>query len=134
MDYRQLQILFFLAVILCSLSGYQTVESLFSQNVVKSSKNLCWDGKDLILTETECAMSGNNDIPAASRPLFFKKIPINKANYELLVSVPGIGPATAVQILNFRESRGKIDKLNDLLQISGIGEKKLKKFQNHLTL
>ncbi len=50
---------------------------------------------------------------------------INQASFAMLCSIDGIGEATANSILSYRESIGGFKSMYDLLDISGIGEKKL---------
>ena len=54
---------------------------------------------------------------------------INTANAEELQRIPGIGPAMAERILDFRKQNGKFTAPEDMLQISGIGEKKFARMQ-----
>lgn len=49
---------------------------------------------------------------------------INTASAEELQKLPGIGPSMAERILAFRKENGKFHSPDDLLQVSGIGEKK----------
>lgn len=56
---------------------------------------------------------------------FFKPIPINRADRELLEVLPGIGPKLADRIISFRENRGKIIGPDELMLVSGISRKKL---------
>lgn len=48
---------------------------------------------------------------------------MSQADFELL---PGIGPALAYRIVGFRQNNGDTLAFDDLLQVDGIGEKKLK--------
>ena len=57
---------------------------------------------------------------------------INTANAEELQRIPGIGPAMAERILDFRKTNGKFTAPEDMLQISGIGEKKFAKMQPYV--
>lgn len=50
---------------------------------------------------------------------------INTASFDMLCAVDGIGEVTANNILNYRDSIGGFKSIYDLLDISGIGEKKL---------
>jgi competence protein ComEA len=50
---------------------------------------------------------------------------VNAATAEDLEALPGIGPVLAQRILEFRQSRGPFQKIDDLLSVQGIGKKKL---------
>ncbi len=67
-------------------------------------------------------------------PFFFAPISVNVATFEMLLSIPGIGPVMAKKIIAFREQYGTISHLNELLQIQGVGPKKLEQFKMYLTL
>lgn len=62
------------------------------------------------------------------------KININTADAKELELVPGIGPQMAQKILTYREEKGLFTKLEDLLNVSGIGEKTLEKFTPYIVL
>ena len=49
------------------------------------------------------------------------KIAINTANQEELESLPGIGSTTAAKIIEFREVHDGFDRLEDIMDVSGIG-------------
>lgn len=61
-------------------------------------------------------------------------IDVNRATSEELQRVPGIGPATAQRIIEWREQHGPYERLEDLLNIRGIGEKTLEKLRPYLTV
>jgi competence protein ComEA len=56
-----------------------------------------------------------------------KFVNINKASESDLQTLPGIGPAKALAILEFREANGGFKTIEDLKKISGIGEKTFEK-------
>ena len=58
-----------------------------------------------------------------------KKIDLNTANREELMSVTGIGPSTADNILAYREEKGRFNSVEDLLNVNRIGEKTLEKIR-----
>jgi comEA protein len=61
-----------------------------------------------------------------------EKININKAGAEDIQRLPGIGPVLAERIISYRDSAGFFADSEDLLNVKGIGEKKLAKMEPHL--
>jgi competence protein ComEA len=62
------------------------------------------------------------------------KIDLNRADAAGLMRVKGIGAKTAEAILAYRRAHGPFRDMRDLLQIKGIGEKKLEKLAPHIIL
>ncbi len=62
--------------------------------------------------------------PARLAPLFFQPIPINQADAELLMTIPGIGPRLAEAIISHRLRTGAIKDRAALMAVDGIGKKK----------
>lgn len=52
-------------------------------------------------------------------------ININTATWEQLQALPGIGPTYAQRIIDYREEHGPFRTVGELMNISGIGEKRL---------
>ncbi len=52
-------------------------------------------------------------------------ININTASAEQLTELPGIGPAYAQRIVEWREENGKFTSKEQLLEIRGIGQRRL---------
>ncbi|MCX5864873.1 MAG: helix-hairpin-helix domain-containing protein [Deltaproteobacteria bacterium] len=72
--------------------------------------------------------------PAKLAPLFFKPIPINKADEELLITIKGIGPVLAKRIIEFRGQHGRITAIEELDEVKGIGPAKLKILKTYLVV
>ena len=62
------------------------------------------------------------------------KININTATQAELETLTGIGPTTAMKIINYREQNGKFKKIEDIKQVSGIGDGKFEKIKNQITV
>jgi comEA protein len=61
-------------------------------------------------------------------------IDINAATAEQLQRVPGIGETLARRIIEFREEHGPFEKVDDLLNVQGIGTTSLDKMRPFLTV
>jgi competence protein ComEA len=59
-------------------------------------------------------------------------INLNTATPKQLESLPGIGPTLAKRIVDFREKKGKFKRVEELLAIPGISEKKWRVLRDHL--
>ena len=53
-----------------------------------------------------------------------EKININTATQTQLETLPGIGPSTSLKIVNYREENGKFKNIEDIKEVSGIGDVK----------
>lgn len=62
------------------------------------------------------------------------KININKATQTELETIPGIGPSTALKIINYRKENGKFLKIEDIKNVSGIGDAKFEKIKDYISI
>jgi competence protein ComEA len=63
-----------------------------------------------------------------------KPIDLNTATLEQLEQLPGIGPSTAKEIIQFREKSGPFKRIEDLRAIHGISKSKLEKLRPYVTV
>ncbi len=61
-------------------------------------------------------------------------VDLNTASEEDLEALPGIGPALAGRIVAYRRAHGPFRRMEDLLQVSGIGPQNLEKIKPYLSL
>lgn len=76
----------------------------------------------------------NNAQNTNSQSVNIQTININSATEEQLINLPGIGPATAKKIIDYRNTQGRFSTVEDLLKVKGIGEKKLAQIKNYITV
>lgn len=62
------------------------------------------------------------------------KINLNQATIEQLETLPGIGPSKAEDILSYREEVGSFKAIEDLKEVSGIGEKTFEKLKDLISV
>ena len=65
---------------------------------------------------------------------FAAQISVNTASSEELETLPGIGPALASRIIAYRQAHGGFRRLEDLINVKGIGEKLLAKIKPYVKL
>jgi len=61
-----------------------------------------------------------------------ERVNLNSATAEQLQSIQGIGPATAKNILEYRAKVGKFNKIEEIINVKGVGEKKFQKIKDRL--
>lgn len=59
---------------------------------------------------------------------------LNTATKDELVALPGIGPAKAQAILDYRSAHGPFKSVEELKDVKGIGAKRFEKLKSELTV
>lgn len=68
-----------------------------------------------------------------SRSAIQGKININTASASELTALPGIGPAKAERIVEYRKMHGDFKSPHDIVKVKGIGEKTYEKLKDYIT-
>jgi competence protein ComEA len=63
-----------------------------------------------------------------------EKINNNAADSAALQELNGVGPATAQKIIDYREQNGPFAKIEDIKNVSGIGEKTFEKLKDYIAV
>jgi competence ComEA-like helix-hairpin-helix protein len=63
-----------------------------------------------------------------------KPIDLNVANVKELQELPGVGPVTAQRIIDMRQKSGHFKRVEDLLAVRGISQKKLDAMRPFVTV
>jgi competence protein ComEA len=78
----------------------------------------------------EAPRRGTSAVKASSSGL----LNLNTATVAQLEALPGIGKSTAERILEYREKSGGFKKVEDLMNVKGIGEKSFLKLKPLITV
>lgn len=62
------------------------------------------------------------------------QVNLNTATQAELETLTGVGPAKALAIIDYRETTGKFQQIEDLKNISGIGDKTFEKLKDSITV
>lgn len=88
---------------------------------------------DEITEETEYATSKSGDnIIIDNNEGENVMVNINKATQTELETLPGIGPAMALRIIEHREENGNFENIEDIKNVKGIGDAKFKNIKNNI--
>jgi competence protein ComEA len=79
-------------------------------------------------------MSSISVLAQKSSPASTEKINLNSATLEQLQTLPGIGPAIAKSIIDHRTKVGKFSRIEEIINVKGIGEKKFQKIKDRLAV
>jgi competence protein ComEA len=90
------------------------------------------DGQQIHIPNQGDGISGNvmtvgSKIPAG-------KVNINTADAAVLDTLPGVGPAMAQKIIDYRKNNGPFRMLEDIKNVPGIGESKYLNLKDKITL
>lgn len=83
------------------------------ENGVTTQKYITTDSGNNVIME-------DNNMKKTNKSL----VNINEATQTELETLPGIGPSIALKIISYREENGKFSSIEDVKNVSGIGENK----------
>lgn len=88
-------------------------------------------------TENSSGPSAESDIsvyPNGTREREVLMININSAGLYDLMKLPGVGKVTALNIIDYRTVHGPFMTVDELIEVNGIGEKKLEMLRQYVTI
>jgi competence protein ComEA len=71
--------------------------------------------------------------PPSGQPASGGKVNINTADSAALESLPGVGPSLAQRIIDHRQANGPFERIEDVMEVSGIGEATFEGMQDLIT-
>ncbi|HIS49598.1 MAG TPA: helix-hairpin-helix domain-containing protein [Candidatus Gallacutalibacter pullistercoris] len=78
--------------------------------------------------------SSSEPEPSASSDTAVTLINLNTATAEELDTLPGIGPARAQAIINYREEQGEFYTIEQVMEVDGIGEGIFEQIREFITV
>lgn len=115
-----------------------------TENADLTNINLAYileDGEKIYIPKKGETIANSNDNTNSSSPSFStsisaknSKININKATQTELELISGIGPSTALKIINFRKENGNFKKIEDIKNVPGIGDAKFNQIKDYITV
>jgi competence protein ComEA len=85
------------------------------------------DGQQIVVPlegSVDAAAASGSDAPSAGA-----KVHLNSATLEQLDELPGVGPVTAQQIVDYREANGAFRSIDELDAVPGIGPARLEQLR-----
>ena len=80
--------------------------------------------------QNEGYITGNTDINNNNENKQNSKVNINTCTQTELETLPGIGPVTALKIIEYRNEKGKFKSIEEIKEVSGIGESKFNQIKD----
>lgn len=100
--------------------------------VVQDGQKISIPNVNTVETEDYIIENIGEEIIVEDRKASISLVNINKANQAELESLTGIGPSTALKIINYRKEIGKFNSIEDIKNVPGIGEAKFDAIKNEI--
>ncbi|ADU29838.1 helix-hairpin-helix domain-containing protein [Evansella cellulosilytica] len=104
----------------------------FTENAEKNALNLAEKCFDEMVIYVPSQFEGEDIGVVLQSENTDGKVRINIASEGELTELPGIGPAKAKAIIHFREENGHFQKIEDVVNVPGIGEKTLENIREYI--
>ena len=121
------------------LQGSRVADAIKAAGGAKKNVDLSDINLARILNDGEQIYIGQVDAPSKSTSRGASKafngiVNLNRATKSQLDSLVGIGPVIAARIIAYRNQNGSFMSVEDLLKVSGIGNKTLERIRARLTI
>jgi len=72
--------------------------------------------------------------PVAATVVSTEVVNLNSATAAQIASLPGIGPKTADLVVQYRQKNGPFKKIEEIMNVRGVGEKSFLKIKDRLSV
>ena len=110
-----------------------SIENIISSSV-KPNNNYNLSANIANNNEAEPSDNNNNNSSASEKKISSNLININTADIKELQKLTGIGPATAGNIISYRDKNGNFNSIEDLKAVPRIGDKTFDKLRDSITV
>ena len=109
----------------------KSIEYVYKECDCPKFNDACINSNDVVNYQE----SNNSSVTNDSAELGLNSlISINKASINELQTLPGVGESKAKAIVKYREDNGLFDSLEDVMNVSGIGNALFEKIKDYITL
>ena len=84
--------------------------------------------------EVELEVVSTPPVVSAAREITGAAVNINSAGVQDLETLPGVGPATAQNIVDYREANGPFTRIEEIMDVSGVGPAKFEQMKELITV
>ncbi|MDF2633376.1 MAG: competence protein ComEA helix-hairpin-helix repeat protein [Pelosinus sp.] len=114
-----------------AMAGGLTAEAdVAKTNLAQSIK----DGMHIHVVAMPLVSSDNTVAVGTGKVKIDNKVNINHANKSELDTLPGVGPALAERIIEYRQSNGSFRDIDELRNVPGIGSTKFEKMKEKISI
>ena len=96
-----------------------------------------YDGQKITVYSSDTEGYSQDDMGGgvpAEKGITGGKVNINTADSVTLQTIPGIGPSKAARIIEYRESQGRFKKIDDIKNVTGIGDMTFENIKGYITV
>ena len=96
--------------------------------------NTSINGASSGVSSNDSGSSGSSSNSKNTYPTKIQVVNINTATQTELETLPGIGPSLSLKIIHYREENGRFTSIEDIKNVSGIGDSKFNNIKDYITV